>query len=93
MRNNLASRIYWYIRYILAKAIARKLSRARLENLKPKKLLVMCYGNIYRSPFVAEYLIAKLGNNSKFEIKLAGFFQSQGENQQKSTLILYRNMK
>jgi len=78
MKNSLASRIYWYIKYILAKISARKLSRTRLDNLKPNKILVMCYGNIYRSPFVAEYLIEKLGNNSKFEIKSAGFFPKSG---------------
>lgn len=61
-----------------AKFSARKLSHLRLKRLKPSRLLVLCYGNIYRSPFVAEYLKDRFIKISNVEIKSAGFFPKSG---------------
>lgn len=69
-------RFYWLIRYKLALLQARKSARERIEFIYPKKLLVLCYGNIYRSPFVANYLYQKLDNG--YEIRSAGFFPKAG---------------
>ena len=43
----------------------------RLKNKNIRHILVMCYGNIYRSPFVEKYLAERLGED--FEIRSAGF--------------------
>lgn len=67
------------------RAIARRLRhywalwRARRHSLQliqkgPRRLLVLCYGNIYRSPFVATRLQTLLGSSpGLFEIRSAGF--------------------
>ena len=52
---------------------ARRLSLARTASRRPQRLLVMCYGNIYRSPFVASRLATRLTSQSGFEIRSAGF--------------------
>ncbi|MCW9014624.1 MAG: low molecular weight phosphatase family protein [Gammaproteobacteria bacterium] len=70
-------RIGWIIRYLLARVIARKISRVRLKRIRPKKLLVICYGNIYRSPFVAKYLSDQLRSDPTYKIKSAGFIQKK----------------
>jgi protein-tyrosine phosphatase len=61
----------------MEKRKAEKLSKARLHELNPAKLLILCYGNIYRSPFVEIYLTNKL-KNQKFTIKSAGFYEKEG---------------
>ena len=57
-------------KYILRKAI--KQSYFALKDTNIKNVLVMCYGNIYRSPFVEHSLRARL-SSSHVEIKSAGF--------------------
>ena len=52
---------------------ARRYSTARLRVQPRRRLLVMCYGNIYRSPFVATWLGAHLADKNVFEIRSAGF--------------------
>jgi protein-tyrosine phosphatase len=52
---------------------ARRLSLARTAIRRPQRLLVMCYGNIYRSPFVAAWLGTRLAGQPGFEIRSAGF--------------------
>lgn len=52
---------------------ARRLSLARAAARPPQRLLVMCYGNIYRSPFVAAWLGTRLSGQPGFEIRSAGF--------------------
>ena len=47
-------------------------------SLKPKRLLVLCYGNIYRSPFVEAYLKTNIRDNLDLDICSAGFFPKQG---------------
>jgi len=52
---------------------ARRLSLARTTARRPRRLLVLCYGNIYRSPFVAAWLGTRLAGQPGFEIRSAGF--------------------
>lgn len=52
---------------------ARRVSLARTSARVPRRLLVMCYGNIYRSPFVAAWLGTRLAGQPGFEIRSAGF--------------------
>lgn len=56
---------------------ARHQSVARVGAMRPRRLLVLCYGNIYRSPFVAAVLQARLTGQRGFEIRSAGFHQVQ----------------
>ena len=56
---------------------ARRQSVARIGATSPQRLLVLCYGNIYRSPFVAAVLQARLKNQLRFEIRSAGFHHVQ----------------
>lgn len=61
----------------LALLQARRQSVARIGATAPQRLLVLCYGNIYRSPFVAAVLQARLMNHPRFEIRSAGFHHVQ----------------
>lgn len=55
-------------------ARARPESRGRLSGVRPRRLLVLCYGNIYRSPFVAALLSRVAG----IEVRSAGFHPRVG---------------
>ena len=44
----------------------------------PKTILVMCYGNIYRSPFVSYYLQSLLSDELPFKVQSAGFHEKEG---------------
>ena len=52
---------------------ARRLSLEHTAARRPRRLLVLCYGNIYRSPFVAAWLATRLAGKLGFEIRSAGF--------------------
>lgn len=56
---------------------ARRSSRARVRRARPSRLLVVCYGNIYRSPFAAA-LLAQEANPSRLEVRSAGFHSRTG---------------
>jgi protein-tyrosine phosphatase len=56
-------RILWY---------ARKKSRDAIKERGGNNILVICYGNIYRSP-LAEYLLKNKCGSDKYTIKSAGF--------------------
>lgn len=55
----------------------RQNSLARTAALNPRRLLVMCYGNIYRSPFVAASIGRRIRGQPGFEIRSAGFHPVQ----------------
>lgn len=57
---------------------ARNRSRLRVEGTAVRRLLVLCYGNIYRSPFAAHVVAASLGRESSVEIRSAGFHPRAG---------------
>jgi protein-tyrosine phosphatase len=62
------------IRHFIVLAKAAKMSEIAIDKGKSSNLLVLCYGNIYRSPLV-EYLLRKSIDPSKAEIKSAGFYE------------------
>lgn len=73
------SRIYWFLKYQYAKSQARKTALTRLKQQDSNRILVLCYGNIYRSPLVERYLKQKLdGQGVNVDIKSAGFFHKSG---------------
>lgn len=65
------ARVWWAI------AGARRSSRRRLLQGRPSRLLVVCYGNIYRSPFVAALLARDAGAHT-FDIRSSGFYERIG---------------
>lgn len=58
-----------WIAYAGASVTARRHARALLRARPIRRVLVLCYGNIYRSPFVA----ARLRADRRLEIRSAGF--------------------
>jgi protein-tyrosine phosphatase len=70
---------------------ARKDSRARLAAKSPKRVLVLCYGNIYRSAFVSVSLAARLQSQvSGCEIRCAGFHPVEGRYSPDDFVVLAR---
>ena len=59
--------------YAAARAIARRAAANLLARSDVRHVLVVCYGNIYRSPFVATSLAARCGAGGVLEIRSAGF--------------------
>lgn len=57
---------------------ARADTGARMQHLAFKRLLVLCHGNIYRSPLVASCLNEALSDSSGAEIRSAGFHPEGG---------------
>jgi protein-tyrosine phosphatase len=66
-----ASAIAWRIRCWWAALGAVRHSRAVLDAGAPAKLVVVCYGNIYRSPYAARLLGDRLG--PAFQVRSTGF--------------------
>ncbi len=57
---------------------ARVHSQAVMHSVSPvHRILVLCYGNIYRSPLVA-YLLNEQSQVEGLEVRSAGFFDKQG---------------
>lgn|SRR5512138_1329918 len=54
-----------------ALAQARATTERRLSSGPVRRVLVVCYGNIYRSPFVGEYL--RLHGPAELEVRTRGF--------------------
>lgn len=65
-----------WLAYAAARLRARKHAQALLESGSAQRLLVVCYGNIYRSPFVAARLRREAG--SALEVRSAGFHNREG---------------
>jgi protein-tyrosine phosphatase len=65
-------------RFRAARALRRAsgLTRARLERGGIRRVLVLCYGNIYRSAYIAEYLRVKLAG--RIEVRGGGFHKVVG---------------
>lgn len=62
---------YWRVRAVLAGLTARASSRRQLKSAAVQRILVVCYGNIYRSAFVGA-LIRTL-EKSAVQVQSAGF--------------------
>ena len=64
------------INKVRKKIILSKMKRKNNKRIKvSKKILILCYGNICRSPFV-EYLLRYTLQDSAYDIKSAGFHSS-----------------
>lgn len=59
-----------HIKFVLKTASSR--SKNLIRKVKPQKILIICYGNICRSPIVELYL-KKLFKNSGINVKSVGF--------------------
>jgi protein-tyrosine phosphatase len=74
------ARIYKALRRRLrarnALALAREASRQRIRRGGVKRVLVVCYGNIYRSPFCGAYLRQHLP--ADVEVRTSGFHRVAG---------------
>lgn len=53
----------------------RRRAQAKLMKLAPKRILVMCLGNICRSPYAAAHLAHGLGRETTIVVKSAGFIR------------------
>jgi protein-tyrosine phosphatase len=70
------SKLRKWLNYAAARLRARRDAQKRLSAAPPRRVLVVCYGNIYRSPFVAGWLRKNAG--TVLEIRSAGFHQREG---------------
>lgn len=66
-------RLVGWLDYRRARALARATVDSRLRKLEQGRILVLCYGNIYRSPFVEFYLGNIRPNSLDLQVKSAGF--------------------
>lgn len=64
--------------YAAARLTARRAASALLDRGGMRKVLVVCYGNIYRSPFAAACLAARSASGSALEVRSAGFHNREG---------------
>lgn len=60
------------------RAGARRQSLQRIARRPGRNLLVLCYGNIYRSPFVEQVLRQQLSDESGWQVRSAGFHHKTG---------------
>lgn len=70
------SAIAWRMRCWWAALGAVRHSRAALNAGSPRNIVVVCYGNIYRSPYAARLLGDRLG--PAFQVRSAGFHREAG---------------
>lgn len=63
--------------YAVAVARARRSAQARLARSTVRRVLVVCYGNIYRSPFV-ESCLNDAGRSIGLCVRSAGFHRREG---------------
>lgn len=66
-------RLAGWFDYRRSRALSRLNANSRLRQLKHGNILVLCYGNIYRSPFVEYYLNYIKRDILNLHIKSAGF--------------------
>jgi protein-tyrosine phosphatase len=64
------------LRSVVAVATARSASERRLHSVDPRRVLVVCYGNIYRSAFIGELLRERLAGG--VEVRSVGFHKVEG---------------
>lgn len=69
----LLHRLHLRLAALLAVRGARARSLERADRLAFRRILVLCYGNIYRSPLVAAYLHRAFAGRKEIEIRSAGF--------------------
>src|SRR5688572_26698811 len=75
----LVRKLWLRIACAFAMVRARAHSRARLAAHPPRRILMLCYGNIYRSAFAATSLSARLqASGDACEVRCAGFHPVEG---------------
>lgn len=84
-------RLSGWVSYRSAKALASLTAKIRLKRICPSRVLILCYGNIYRSPFVEFYLRSMMPEVSDVEIRSAGFHQVEGRQSSKDYIEHCRN--
>jgi protein-tyrosine-phosphatase len=77
------------LRVLLALRNAVADTERHLSNIYVRNILVLCYGNIYRSPLVAQYLRDNLGQ--EYEIRSAGFYPKPERPSPESHINMCRN--
>ena len=65
------------IRHAGALSSARSSSKRNISGVTAGNILVLCYGNIYRSPFI-ERRLAQLLDPGRWKLKSAGFYPKTG---------------
>lgn len=78
------------IRHQYVLLLSRVKSRRAVVQSAGKNILVLCYGNIYRSPLV-EYLLKKNNLMGEFSIKSAGFYEKSDRSCQSEYLSLLKD--
>lgn len=73
-----------YARFFIS---ARRDSHRNLRLLSGQNVLVLCYGNIYRSPFVGRQL-ADLLAGSEWHVRSAGFHDKEGRSCDEEFVVL-----
>jgi protein-tyrosine phosphatase len=71
-----ANAIGWRVRCHWAAANSRSTSRLALAQSPLRRILVICHGNIFRSPFAAELLRMRISGDS--EVRSSGFHPVPG---------------
>jgi len=74
---NSIRKLYHVLRTNLARLRAARTSHKRAAACAGKKILVICYGNIYRSPFAGVYLSNRLAQYG-YEVRSAGVYGISG---------------
>lgn len=64
--------------YGIALLTARRNAKRFLDKRVPRNVLVVCYGNIYRSPFAAASLGTVFAEHDKIITRSAGFHRREG---------------
>jgi len=70
-------KLYHILRTNFARLQAVRTSYKRTAACAGKKVLVICYGNIYRSPFAGVYMADRLGQYG-YEVRSAGVYGVSG---------------
>lgn len=80
-----------WLDYGLARLRSRRHAHQLLTARPVRRVLVVCYGNIYRSPFAAAYLQAFGGD--ALEVRSAGFHSSEGRSVKPSFIEIARQLR
>lgn len=84
------NKVLRYFRHRPVLKNAKKNTGFLIATKVPKNLLILCYGNIYRSPFVANYLEKKLVN-SQINIRSAGTYPKTGRRSPEGHIQMSKN--
>lgn len=76
--DSLVGRLRYRLATEVALLLAPRQSRRLASSERFQRILVLCYGNIYRSPFVAAYLRRVLDPSGEPEVRSAGFHPKAG---------------